>query len=444
MNFYIDQQTINDLDLFEKQRGEKSIFSLFNFTKSEGGKNRLDFLFSNPLTNLNEIQQRINRINCFLNLKTCFEIDRNSLDFIELYLKLPIVPNRFSIFSSFAGAFNNYIRPKNDYYIKQRSIKYLIDLLHAIYLFSLNADTDKNVEFINTLKTQIRNIIEKSSLSIILKYKKTEKLYPQDFGKLDFLFRNIERNGVREILEIIYEIDSLNSIATAIKKYNLTLPVFSSKANCFDVKGLFHPFIDNPVTNDFEFSTGKNICFLSGPNMAGKSTFLKSISISIYLSHLGFPVPANYFKTSIYNGLLTTINLSDNLNKGYSHFYNEVYRVKFIAERINQIGNLFVIFDELFRGTNVKDAFDASYSVINEFSKLTNSMFAISTHIIEIADKLKDNKSILFNYFEANLINEIPKYNYIIKNGVTDERIGMYILKKEKVIETIRNTLSND
>ena len=70
-------------------------------------------------------------------------------------------------------------------------------------------------------------------------------------------------------------------------------------------------------------------------------------------------------------------------------------------------------------------------------------MFAISTHIIEIADKLKDNKSILFNYFEANLINEIPKYNYIIKNGVIDERIGMYILKKEKVIETIRNTLNN-
>lgn len=128
--------------------------------------------------------------------------------------------------------------------------------------------------------------------------------------------------------------------------------------------------------------------------MAGKSTFLKSLSISVYLAHLGLPVPAKYMKTSKYNGLLTTINLSDNINKGYSHFYNEVLRVKYVAERINQVRNIFVVFDELFRGTNVKDAYEASLSVISAFSKLNKGFFAISTHIIEVADKLKDNKSI--------------------------------------------------
>jgi len=173
--------------------------------------------------------------------------------------------------------------------------------------------------------------------------------------------------------------------------------------------------------------------------MAGKSTFLKALSISIYLSHLGFPVPAKEFKTSIFNGLLTTINLPDNLSNGYSHYYNEVLRVKYIAEQINKVGNLFVVFDELFRGTNIKDAYEASLSIITEFSRLKNSAFALSTHIIEVADILKESPSIFFKYFEANLVNETPHYNYVIRDGVTNERIGMYILRKEKVLETIKN-----
>jgi DNA mismatch repair ATPase MutS len=177
--------------------------------------------------------------------------------------------------------------------------------------------------------------------------------------------------------------------------------------------------------------------------MAGKSTFLKSISISIYLSHLGFPVPAKYLETSIFNGLLTTINLSDNLNKGYSHFYNEVLRVKYVAERMNETGNIFVVFDELFRGTNVKDAYEASLSVISAFAKQNRGLFAISTHIIEIADKLNDHDSIFYKYFEANLVNEIPQYNYTIKDGVTNERIGMYILRKERVLEIIESSTSS-
>ena len=98
-----------------------------------------------------------------------------------------------------------------------------------------------------------------------------------------------------------------------------------------------------------------------------------------------------------------------------------------------------VVFDELFRGTNVKDAYEASLSVISAFSRLNRGVFAISTHIIEIADKLKESNSIFYKYFEANMVNETPRYNYKIKDGVTSERIGMYILRKEKVLETIEN-----
>lgn len=441
MKFDIDKQTINDLELYEKVKGEKSVFSLFNYTKSFGGKKRLESIFYNPLSDIDSIERRIEIVKYFQGLDLSFDIDKECLDFVEYYLIQQNVPNRFSISNSFLNALSYKIKPKNEYYIIQRGIRFVVVLLNELYDYSTNSQQECSSEFLNNCNRIIRDKIETTSLRSVLDFKKRKKLYPYEFGKLDYCFRKAEVNSLRELLDIIYEIDVFKSIATAANKNGFSLPTLTKETNCFHVRGLFHPFIENPVSNDFEFISDRNVCFLTGPNMAGKSTFLKSISISIYLSHIGFPVPAKYMKTSVYNGLLTTINLSDNIVKGYSHFYNEVLRVKYVAERINHVGNIFVVFDELFRGTNVKDAYEASLSVITAFSRLNNGLFAISTHIIEVADKLYENKSVFFKYFEANLVNETPQYNYIIKDGVTDERIGMYILKKEKVIETIEKAI---
>ncbi|NOU17580.1 MAG: hypothetical protein HOO91_08480 [Bacteroidales bacterium] len=314
-------------------------------------------------------------------------------------------------------------------------------MLNEIYDYSIDSEQTNTSEFLNNCKQIIREKIGSTSLKTVLGLKNRLKLYPHEYGELDYLFRKSELLNIRDLLEIIYEIDVYKSISFAANKNGLTLPTFTNKPNCFYAQEIFHPFLENPIVNDFEFVVDRNICFITGPNMAGKSTFLKAVSISIYLSHLGFPVPAKSMETSMFNGLLTTINLSDNINKGYSHFYNEVLRVKYVAERINQVSNIFVVFDELFRGTNVKDAYEASLAVITAFSKLNKGVFAISTHIIEVSDKLSDNSSVFFKYFEANLVNEEPQYNYKIKDGVTDERIGMHILKKEKVIETIEGAI---
>jgi DNA mismatch repair ATPase MutS len=439
MKFDIDKQTIGDLELFEKAKGDKSIFSYYNFTKSIGGKKRLENIFRNPLTDLESIQSRIQTIKCFQKLKASIEIEKECLDFIEYYLIQQNVPNRFSVSNSYFKAISYKLKPKNEYYIVRRGIRFTIDFLNKIYDYAKQLQNENSTETITKIQNIICQKIESTSLNAVLSLKKRRKLNPYEFGKLDFYFRKSEKNNLQEILEIVYEIDVFKSIVTAIDKNGLSLPVFTQQPNSFRIEGLFHPFIDNPISNDFEFIANKNLCFLTGPNMAGKSTFLKSISVSLYLSHLGFPVPAKNLETSFYNGLLTTINLADNINKGYSHFYNEVLRVKYIAERINHTGNIFVVFDELFRGTNVKDAYEASLAVISAFSKQHKGVFAISTHIIEVANKLNNNESIFFKYFEANLVNEIPQYNYRIKDGVTDERIGMYILKKEKVIETIES-----
>lgn len=440
MTFDIDKQTYNDLELLENQYGEKSIFFFFNNTRTKGGRKCLEKFFSNPLSDSVKIKERLETIEYLQKVSPHIALSNEKFDFIEIYLLQQNIPNRFSISKSYYRDFKYRYSPDNEYYLIKRGIEYSIILLNELYEYSLDDSVQYSCPFINAFKQNIRERIEKTNLIKVLDFKKRKNLYPHSIGLFDYYFRKAEKTHFSEILQAFYELDAYKSVAYSAGKYGFTLPVLTVNSNYIEIEGLFHPFIQNPIKNDFNVSN-KRVCILTGPNMAGKSTFLKSLSISIYLSHLGFPVPAKKMKTSLFNGLLTTINLSDNLNKGYSHFYSEVLRVKHIANRINASENIFVVFDELFRGTNVKDAFEASFSVINSLSKINKGIYFISTHIIEAAEKLVDNPNIKFIFFDANMNNDTPNYSFKVKEGITHERLGLYILNKERVIETIEKTL---
>ena len=166
--------------------------------------------------------------------------------------------------------------------------------------------------------------------------------------------------------------------------------------------------------------------------MSGKSSFLKSIGLAVYLSHLGFPVPAKELKTTVFNGLLTTINLPDNVTNGLSHYYSEVMRVKMIAGLLNEKKKLFVLLDELFKGTNSKDAYEASLLVLNGFAEIRNSVFIVSSHITELAPKLKQ-ENISLVYLEHQIHNEKPIFTYKLRKGIAMEGIGMYFINSENI-----------
>lgn len=142
MRFDIDKQTINDLDLFEKVKGDKSVFSLFNYTKSFGGKKLLESVFYNPLSDIESIEKRIEVVKYFQGLTLDFDIDKDCLDFIEYYLIQQNGPNRFSIFNSFLKAFFYKLKPENEYYIIQRGIQFVIVLINDIYEYSTNYQQD--------------------------------------------------------------------------------------------------------------------------------------------------------------------------------------------------------------------------------------------------------------------------------------------------------------
>lgn len=172
--------------------------------------------------------------------------------------------------------------------------------------------------------------------------------------------------------------------------------------------------------------------------MAGKSTLMKSSGIAVYLAHMGFPVACSAMRFTVLDGLYSSVNVPDDLNSGYSHFYAEVLRVKKVAEEVAAEKKLFVIFDELFKGTNVKDAYDATLSVTAAFASFRKSSFIISTHIIEVGEELmKQDQSILFSYMPTVMEGTVPRYTYQLQQGITEDRQGMIILENEGILKML-------
>jgi DNA mismatch repair ATPase MutS len=153
---------------------------------------------------------------------------------------------------------------------------------------------------------------------------------------------------------------------------------------------------------------------------------------------MGFPVPAKSMSFSVKDGIYTSINVPDNLNMGYSHFYAEVLRVKKIAEEVSAPKNLVVIFDELFKGTNVKDAYDATLAVSEVFAEHRNCFFIISTHIVEVGVALGERThNIRFVYMPTEMQGKVPVYTYRSREGISSDRHGMMIIENEKILDII-------
>ena len=139
----------------------------------------------------------------------------------------------------------------------------------------------------------------------------------------------------------------------------------------------------------------------------------------------------------MFDGLLSNINVVDNIALGESFFFNEVQRIKHTIEKINDGKKWLVLIDELFKGTNVEDAMKCSLTVIRGLIKIKNSLFILSTHLYEIGEQLKEYPNISFRYFETNVTDEQLEFSYQLKEGISNDRIGYVILKREKVVEML-------
>lgn len=444
MIFKIDKQTYGDLQIFGAQG---SIEFIFNQTRTEGGKNLIHQLMKSPTSDEEELYSRSSTIKFFSEINCQLGIDKRRLNRVEYYLSLeyPTFPKHY--LNTFVTSVKYFLNPSSEVYNVLAGIEGVISVLRSLHQDLENISLDTCPPFLKKQFIKALKILNSSGFKNLINVRGNGKLFLQIL-EFDSLLRSRRKNEVRFLIELIYEMDAYSTVANVVNKRRLSFPEFLPNGGgiMLNVKGLFHLSIENPIANDVTLDDETSLCLITGPNMAGKSTFLRALGICVYLAHIGFPVPANQMKSSIFHGLATTINLTDDLAKGYSHFYSELMRVKEVVNYIKEYKKIVIIFDELFRGTNVKDAYDGTLLLSRHLAELTQSKIFISTHIIEVIENLRDNEyNGLMKYFDARMSsNGVIKYDYFLKDGISNQRLGYQLIKNEKILEILSEIVKSE
>ena len=437
MNFTIDKQTQEDLNLLGKFK-KNSMINLFNQTRTHKGELLLEKMFLLPLTDTDEINKRSRIIAYFQRVNTGFPIPNALYSDVIAYVESSSGSRIATLFGTIGKKISYLAIGDTTYDAICKGIISLIKMLGVIDRFVKKIDSEDS-PYKDRL-TEIKNLLTNQTISEILKKPELTKISFLRTLYYDSLFRYTYRRQLDRLIQIISEIDLYISVSDVARSKKLSYAKASPREqHAIRIEGLFHPSLASPVSNSVSIDREKNVIFLTGANMAGKSTFMKSYGIAVYLAHMGFPVPATEMTFSVLEGMYTSINLPDNLSLGYSHFYAEVLRVKQAAKEVGDSKDMLVIFDELFKGTNVKDAFDATVAVTQAFGKWDNCQFIISTHIVEAGDALRDSNNIQFLYLPTKLDNNRPVYTYKLESGISGDRHGMMIINNERIVETIMN-----
>lgn len=425
MHLQTDEQTIDDLGIFGKRDGS-GIFDIYNHAHTRGGQALLEEMFRHPLSDKTIINQRSNIIAHFAQVNLPFPYNASLFDMAEKYL------------ASHDG-YNHQQQVQLSKKEVQNGVTAIISLVHLTKALIEKEEITHITDYAVERKTIVA-LLADPAFEPALKENSSSKLSYAAVTAYDALFRISERNKVDKLLHHIYILDVYISVARTAVERKFVFPKALDKGRCLlNAEGLYHPSLKKPVANNIAMNGQRNVIFLTGANMAGKSTFLRALSTALYVAHMGFPVAATAMEFSVLDGIYTTINLPDNLGIGASHFYAEVLRVKKMASELSTGKSYFILFDELFRGTNVKDAQDATIAVIKGFATRRNSLFIISSHIVEAGEALRQEDAISFLFLPTRMKGHIPEYTYAFEQGITDDRHGMIIIRNEGILDILKN-----
>ncbi|WP_027624517.1 MutS family DNA mismatch repair protein [Clostridium lundense] len=244
-------------------------------------------------------------------------------------------------------------------------------------------------------------------------------------------------------INTIGELEALCSIA--VIKYDnpcWTMPKVVTGSSKIIGKNIGHPLLgEKRVCNDLNLEEPYRVMLITGSNMSGKSTFMRTVGVNIVLAYAGAPVCAGEFYCTIMD-LYSCMRVSDNLGKSISSFYAEILKIKNIVNASKEEKRVLFLLDEIFKGTNSKDRHTGAMILVKQLSREGNLGF-ISTHDLELGEmgKSKDSKIKNYHFSEYYRDNKIY-FDYKLKAGVSPTKNAMYLMKLAG-IETGENNEAN-
>lgn len=241
---------------------------------------------------------------------------------------------------------------------------------------------------------------------------------------------------ISEWLETVGELDALCSLGTfAYNHPQYTYPELTEKPFCFLATQMGHPLMpaSQCVKNDATIPSRPFFLIITGANMAGKSTYLRTIGVNYLLACVGAPVCCEKLKLHP-NQLITSLRTSDSLSDNESYFFAELKRLKRIIDLLNQGQQLFIILDEILKGTNSMDKQKGSFDLIRQFMQLKANGI-IATHDLLLGSLIKQFPEEIRNYcFEADIKDNELTFSYKLREGVAQNMNACFLMKKMGII----------
>ncbi|MFM7709379.1 MAG: MutS-related protein [Ferruginibacter sp.] len=431
-----DQTTLTDLGLFSTG-AEPSVFDLINQTDTHNGREKLRALLQKPLPNktaIEETQQILQHI------QTCLpqwdrRITNGTIKVVESMYESST--SRFQQKETIGHTFFRVMHG-SDHSLLLFSATHLIDFLQGMQALTHLLIHTNDTTRLKTYCHEIQDLLQDPALSLLHttdthnQWKEKEQLALADFCRYPF------RNRMFRLLELHALLDAWQSMARVGSRLSFNYPVFTtSEKPMLIFKQLRHPLINQPVPYDLRMDEQHHFLFLTGANMAGKSTFIKSMGVAVYLAHCGMPVPAEQMTLVYFRGIVSNIHIQDNITAGESFFFNEVQRIKTTVEHIQQEGHWLVLIDELFKGTNTDDAMKCSAAIVQGLLSMSNALFVLSTHLYELGVQFENKPTVLFRYFETIMKEDDFRFTYRLQEGICRDRIGFMILKKSGLLNLL-------
>jgi DNA mismatch repair protein MutS len=433
----IDITTYNDLSLFHHEE-EFSVFHKLNYTRTSTGKLWLEKFFNEPFSDIKKIQETQQIVSIILSHLNEWptSITNGTIMVIERLYESPIdnIPDSANIMN----ALSYKVLHAPDYSLVRYSLTHFADFIRGFGSLIRSLQAEELPTALSLLLGRATDLMNHHLLESLSQIDTSRKLTASEtvLHGNHVLYRF--KSQAQELINIFGRLDAWQAMATTMVKHNLVFPKFVLQNTPYiEARQLYHILLTHPVPYDIHLSKDSNFLFMTGANMAGKSTFIKAVGTTVFLAHLGMGVPAKEMTLSLFDGILSNINVVDNIVKGESYFFNEVQRIKNTILKINDGRKWLVLIDELFKGTNVQDAMKCSTVVIKGLIRIQNSLFILSTHLYEIGEELRQYSNISFEYFETTVNGDQLEFSYQLKEGISNDRLGYLILKKEKVVDLL-------
>lgn len=459
----LDSITWNDLDMNE-------VFAELDYTCTSAGEEVLYSWLRNPLDGLDDLTKRAALINTVQSESNTVEdlsaklkkvgyakyhlietmaskyvskkkslILHILLAVLNLFLLFNLLTNGISLLSGMLFI----LFPINIYLHYDFSQKYGQQLEVLQYLMRLLRFCKKNRELIVKVYPQISSELDEllkklkpiSKKELIIFRVEGLDLFA-DYLNITFLLKEISyfsiagkvenlEKGIVELYHLIGALDAMMSIV----KYRKSLkyysePKFINESDEIKLEEVYHPLIENPVSNTILIN---HDIAITGSNMSGKSTFLRTIGINAILSQSICTALAKTYESSLYR-LITSISLKDTLIKSKSYFLMEAEAIKRMLDVKDDDYPTIVLIDEIFKGTNPIERYAASMEILNALGQ-GNTKTIVATHDLNILPELKGYE---FYYFSENISSHAIEFNFKIHSGRTNTRNAIKILEHVK------------